>query len=86
MASKKKSPPVNWKSRKIWFSVFAVLALLLGVYISEDSVAMATIYSTYAGSVVTITGLLIAGNVTSKWAFLKKAVAPEKDEEKIKNE
>lgn len=79
MAAKKKSPPVNWKSRKIWFSGFAIVALLVGLHLTEDSAALATVYSSYAGSVVTITGLLIAGNVGSKFVNIKKALTGDKD-------
>lgn len=51
----------------MWFSVFAILALLTGLHLTEDSAALATVYSSYAGSVVGITALIIAGNVSSKW-------------------
>ena len=57
----------NWKSRKLWFSVFAILMLLLGLVMSLDNPAFATVYATYAGSVVSVAGLFLAGNAAAKW-------------------
>ena len=73
-------------SRKMLFSVFAVLMLLWGLHLTEDSQALATVYSSFAGSVVTITGLLIAGNVGSKFVNIKKALTNPKEEEKPQSE
>jgi hypothetical protein len=53
----------DWASRKLWFSVFAVFMLWLGLHAAVDSTAFAAVYGTFAGSVVAICGLFLTGNV-----------------------
>lgn len=53
----------EWLSRKLWFSVFAVLMLFLGLHAAIDSTAFAAVYSAFVGGVVSISGLFLAGNV-----------------------
>lgn len=53
----------EWLSRKLWFSVFAVVMLYQGMVIAIANPAFFTIYSTFVGGVVGIAGLFLAGNV-----------------------
>lgn len=79
----------NWRSRKLWFSAFAVGVLYLGARNAADSDGFRAVYEAFVGGVVTITGLLLAGNVTAKWlgpksapeTKSKKSAAPEESPE-----
>lgn len=62
----------RWKSRKVWFGVFAVLALLVGLKLTADSVIVAGNYPSFVGGVTGVTGLVIAGNVGAKLVTKKK--------------
>lgn len=63
----------GWKSRKLWFSVFAIGVLYLGTRGAIESLAFGAIYSTFSGAVVAIAGLFLAGNAASKFIGLKAA-------------
>lgn len=63
----------NWRSRKLWFSAFAIGMLYLGARDAADSDGFRAVYEAFVGGVVTVTGLLLAGNVTAKWLGPKSA-------------
>lgn len=63
----------NWRSRKLWFSVFAIGVLYLGARDAAVSDGFRAVYEAFVGGVVTVTGLLLAGNVTAKWLGPKSA-------------
>lgn len=63
----------NWRSRKLWFSGFAIGVLYLGARDAADSDGFRAVYEAFVGGVVTVTGLLLAGNVTAKWLGPKSA-------------
>lgn len=64
-APKEKSSP--WKSRKLWFSVFAIGTMYHAAIKATTETSFRTIYETFTGGVVAIAGLFLAGNITSKW-------------------
>lgn len=71
----------EWLSRKLWFSAFAVFMLYLGMKIAVDSPAFATIYSSFVGGVVTISGMFLAGNVIAGKLNIPKTLSLEATKE-----
>lgn len=56
----------EWLSRKLWFSIFAIVMLYVGLRESIDSAFFAAAYGTFAGSVVAVCGLFLTGNVIAQ--------------------
>jgi hypothetical protein len=56
----------GYKSRKLWFAVFAIGSLLLGGLLLP-----AALYGDFVGGVVGIASAFMVGNVATKWASTK---------------
>ena len=54
------------KSRKLWFSVFCVAVLFVGMAFIAYHEAAIGLYDTFVGGVVGLAGIYLAGNVGSK--------------------
>jgi len=65
--SGKRESEHNWRSRKLWFSVFSIVTLYWALLQAQESEVFRPMYETFVGGVVAITGLLLAGNVVAKW-------------------
>lgn len=61
----------GWRSRKLWFSVFAICMIYKGAALALTSKAFEPIYSTMVGGMVGIAGMFLVGNVSSKWVGAK---------------
>lgn len=53
----------GWKSRKLWFGAFAIVML----FWAGDRAGLALSYTQFAESVVAITGIVLIGNVATKY-------------------
>jgi hypothetical protein len=65
----------GFKSRKLWFSVFAVVALFLGAGLAAWLPSVAPLYGELVGGIVAIAGLFLTGSVATKWVGSKLAQA-----------
>jgi len=65
----------GWKSRKLWFAVFAVGALFLGAGLGAKYASFAPMYETLAGSIVAVCALLFTGTVANKYVASKAAAS-----------
>jgi hypothetical protein len=72
----------GWKSRKLWFSVFAVLILLAGWVLAGHFHSLQALYDTFVGGVVGVSGLYLTGSVATKWVGTKAPQAPAQASEK----
>ena len=57
----------GYKSRKLWFSVSAMVILLVGWIATAAHPALVTTYGTFAGYIVAIVTVFLTGNVANKW-------------------
>ena len=65
----------GWKSRKLWFSVFAIGMIYAGAKTAIESKAFESVYSTMVGGIVGIAGMFLVGNVSTKWVAAKGEAA-----------
>lgn len=65
------------KSRKLWFSVFAVAMVLGGAFVAAHWPSLAPMYDTMVGGIVAITGLYLTGSVATKFVGTKAPPKPE---------
>lgn len=63
----------GWKSRKLWFSVFAVASLYFGMKVASTEATLRPLYESFVGGVVAISGMFLIGNVGAKWVSGKTA-------------
>lgn len=61
----------GWKSRKLWFSLFAIGVLYMGARIANGDTAFRAVYESFVGGVVAISGMFLIGNVGAKWVSTK---------------
>jgi hypothetical protein len=61
----------GYKSRKMWFAVFAIGVLFVGMVFVINHGAAIGLYDAFVGGVVGVAGLFIAGNVGAKLAATK---------------
>jgi len=62
------------KSRKLWFSIFSALLVLVGGIMAAKWEHFGEHYTIYVEGIVAIAGLLLGANVTSRWASSKHVV------------
>lgn len=60
-----RKPKHDWVSRKLWFSVFAIGVLYLGMSVAMESAVFISIYGSFVGGVVGVAGLFLGSNVLS---------------------
>jgi hypothetical protein len=59
------------KSRKLWFSVFAITTLFIGALLAGKFPPFAALYGDLVGGIVGIAGLYLTGNIAQKWVGTK---------------
>lgn len=71
------------KSRKLWFAIFIALMIFVGALLTLKYPGFGANYETLVGGLLGISGVYLAGNVTSRWASSKnvKFSAKKEDEE-----
>jgi hypothetical protein len=65
----------GWKSRKLWFSIFAIGILYRGAVVAMDEASFRAVYESFVGGVVGIAGLFLVGNIGAKFVSTKAPVA-----------
>lgn len=61
----------GFKSRKLWFSVFAVATIFGGATLGAHWTSFAPLYDTLVGGIVAVAGLFLTGQVATKWVNTK---------------
>ncbi len=61
----------GWRSRKLWFSVFAIFIVYLGLRLAAGNDTFKPLYETFVGGVVGISALFLAGNLGGKFVSTK---------------
>lgn len=64
-------------SKKLWFSIGAIAVLYVFARVASDRPTMAPLYDTFAGSVLGVCALYLAGNVTNKLVLSKAPKKPD---------
>ena len=62
------------KSRKLWFSVYAITVMVLAALIGARLPAFAPMYDTLVGGIVAVTAAFLTGNVAAKWVIGKSGI------------
>jgi hypothetical protein len=62
------------KSRKLWFSVYAITVMVASALIGARLPAFAPMYDTLVGGIVAVTAAFLTGNVAAKWVIGKSVV------------
>lgn len=65
----------GWKSRKLWFSVFAIAVMYLGMRVAAADALLRPLYETFVGGVMGVSGMFLIGNVGAKWVSGKTVQA-----------
>jgi hypothetical protein len=71
------------KSRKLWFSAFAVGVLFAGMMYAANHATTGSLYGDFVGGVVGVAGMYLVGNVGAKWvagSAAAKLAAPATEE------
>lgn len=68
------------KSRKLWFSIFAIAVIFVGAILAAHWAAMISVYSTMVGGVLGVVGAYLTGNVAQKWIGVKALPDPSKSD------
>lgn len=65
----------GWKSRKLWFSVFAIGMICASGLMTIVLRFPENIFNTMVGGIITISGMFLVGNVSTKWVATKGQAA-----------
>jgi multisubunit Na+/H+ antiporter MnhB subunit len=66
----------RFHSQKLWFGVFTVVMLYLGMDVATKKEALSLLFEVYAGALVALATLFMGGNVASKWVQTRSAKRP----------
>lgn len=65
----------GWKSRKLWFSVFAIGIMYRGMIVAMDNLTFQPLYGTFVGGVCAVVTAFLVGNVGAKFVSTKAPAA-----------
>lgn len=72
------------KSRKLWFSIFAITVIFVGALLAAKWGSIAPLYSTMVGGVLGVVGAYLTGNVAQKLVGVKALGVTGADQDQIK--
>lgn len=70
------------KSRKLWFSIYAIAVMVVAALAGARMPAFAPMYDTLVGGIVAVTAAFLTGNVAAKWVIGKSVGSKEQPKKK----